>query len=131
MCMKYQKAVGIAAWAHQLYLRAKRSIMLLRQQDDMISSHRGKKVKQRYLQFAKDIDDFKSDVFDSWCSNVRQICHEGMSCSILRMQKKHIEVNFDDRFKSILIEARQFQTLGFTVPPDLDDFVLQQDTLDR
>ena len=131
MCMKYQKAVGIAAWAHQLYLRAKRSIMLLRQQDDMISSHRGKKVKQRYLQFAKDIDDFKSDVFDNWCSTVRQICHEGMSCSILRMQKKHIEVNFDDRFKSILIEARQFQTLGFTVPPDLDDFVLQQDTLDR
>lgn len=131
MCMKYQKAVGIAAWAHQLYLRAKRSIMLLRQQDDMITSHRGKKVKQRYLQFAKDIDDFKSDVFDTWCSTVRQICHEGMSCPILRMQKMHIEVNFDDRFKSVLIEARQFQTLGFTVPPDLDDFVLQQDTLDR
>jgi dynein heavy chain len=130
-CMKYQKSVGLAAWAHQLYLRAKRSILLLRQQDDMISSHRGKKIKQRYLQFAKDIDDFKTSIFDSWCSSVHQICRDGMSYPVLRIRKKQLEVNFDHRFKSILIEARQFQALGFTVPPEIDDFVLQQGTLDR
>lgn len=130
-CMKYQKSVGLAAWAHQLYLRAKRSILLLRQQDDMISSHRGRKIKLRYLQFAKDIDDFKTSIFNSWCSSVHQICRDGMSCPILKIRKKQLEVNFDYHFKSILIEARQFQALGFTVPPELDDFVLQQDTLDR
>lgn len=131
ICMKHQKFVGLAAWAHQLYLQAKRSILLLQQEDDMISSQRGKKVKKQYIQFAKDIDDFKTGIFYSWCSSVHQICQEGMSCSILRVRKKQLEVNFDDRFKSILIEARQFQALGFTVPPQLDDLVLQQDTLER
>lgn len=130
-CMRYYQAAGKAAWAHQLYIRANRRTMFLLQ-NDMLSSNQGIQIKNRYLQISKDLDTFKTETFREWSSKVLKICKEGISRSIMKFNPiKILEVNFDADFRCALIEIRQFESLGFIIPTNLYDFVLQQEILER
>jgi len=83
LCWRYQKTPGAIAWAHNMYLRTKRAVVLFQKHGNILSTPRGEKVKKKYLKFAKEVDLFKIRSCDEWCTRIKDICQRGLRRPLL------------------------------------------------
>ncbi len=172
ICTRYQKTCGLVSWADQLYLRAKRSIVLFKKFGNLMESPRGVKIKKKYLRFAKEIDKFKEEAFEDWCVASKDACESGLRRSLLTsisektkhtsmttpmsgntsissrytryrndykepegVDEKHLPVmiatNFSKEVGDILVEAEQFDAIGYSIPENVLHLTLQKHIYER
>ncbi len=67
---------GSIEWANILYQRAKQPMMQFSKCKKLISSVVGKEARERYLEFARTIDLYKSDLVNTWTLRANEILNE-------------------------------------------------------
>ena len=83
ICIGLPPSAGAITWALDLYWRAKRPILRFRVRDGLLSVGFGKTIKDRYLSFARSIDEFKDGIFKDWEGRVHSVIAEGLRCPVL------------------------------------------------
>ena len=79
----YQTASGSIAWAHDLYLRAKRPILLFNGHGGLLETGFGFNLKNTYLAFAKTIDKYKHSVHSNWNERARIVSNQCLQTPLL------------------------------------------------
>ena len=82
----HQTASGSISWANDLYLRAKRPILLFQQNDHLLNFGLGLNLKDAYLRFARSVDTYKEQVYNNWKERARIISNQFLRKSLLRIQ---------------------------------------------
>ncbi len=103
----HEKAPGSIAWADDLYLRAKRPILLFQKQDNLLSHGFGLKVKNSYLRFARSIDSYKEQVHSVWEERARIISYRGLRRSLLKVQGDDSSVADSERTDNTKTSSNQ------------------------
>jgi len=132
LCRRYQKTPGIVACVHDIYLRAKSTVVLFQKHGDILTTPRGERVKRKYLSFAKEVDLFKEKTFIEWTVRVKNDAQDGLRRPILkRNDDSIIETNFSNQLRITIAEGMQFNSLGYTISESLVHLVLQQKIYDE
>ena len=151
---------GAVSWAVDLYDRAKRPIIQFRQKEGYLDRGFGATVKRRYLEFAQSIDKYKLDIFQDWIDNdcskaisllmdniIRTLNLEEMSGQICdrssgsfmdsngRKSAKQYDIQYETNFpEEVLLccdEAKEFYHLEFSIPNNIVEIALQQESYCR
>ncbi len=76
---------GAISWAHDLYLRAKRPMMLFKAHNDILLNPFGEEVKKLYLAFAKEVDLYTIGLHKEWEQHVRVVSVGKLRYPVLRL----------------------------------------------
>ncbi len=76
---------GSISWARDLYLRAKRPMMLFKAHNGILLSSFGEEVKKLYLVFAKEIDAYMIALHKEWEQHVRVVSVDKLRYTVLRL----------------------------------------------
>ena len=159
LCRRNRKTPGVVAWANDIYLRTKKVIVLFQKHGDILNTTRGEKVKRKYLNFAKEIDQFKVATYEEWCNKVKELCQYGLQRSLLTRDNHtvhdgdmsltsldsdndtsiesqsesfdRVKTNFSDEVRIAIAEAKHFDSMGYHIPETLTYLTLQQHIYDR
>jgi dynein heavy chain, axonemal len=127
---------GSIAWARDLYQRAKRPILRFKKHGGLLDDEYGEEVKGAYLEFAKAVDSYISDLYNEWESTVTTVVIEKLRlpvlCSIAAynapsskvfkdgtnfvLPPPPYRVSFAHDLKMIIRESRYLDKLGFRIP---------------
>jgi dynein heavy chain len=126
---------GSIAWARDLYQRAKRPILRFKKHGGLLEDEYGEEVKSAYLDFAKAVDSYISDLFNEWEGTVAAVVIEKLRlpvlCSIAAYSPQPksskdgsgfvlppppYRVSFAHELKMIIKESRYLDKLGFRIP---------------
>eukprot|EP00906_Rhabdomonas_costata_P000974 RCo001402 len=112
---------GAIHWSESLFQRIKKPIMRF-QTEDILSTPKGKEVRKKYVDVARQMKDYATGLFDSWVKEVSEHTVEYLKAPILRKDtdasgRTKVLVNFDPNLFQIIQEARYLDRLGYAVPP--------------
>lgn len=126
---------GSIAWARDLYQRAKRPILRFKKHGGLLEDEYGEEVKGAYLEFAKAVDSYISDLYNEWEGTVTAVVIEKLRmpvlCSIAAytpppkankdgagfvLPPPPYRVSFAHELKMIIKESRYLDKLGFRIP---------------
>jgi dynein heavy chain len=86
----FPPVAGAIAWARDLYHRAKRPILRFKNfGSGLLEDELGEQVKTQYLDFARSIDDFITELFNEWESGVSVVVADKLRQSVLRSISKY------------------------------------------
>jgi dynein heavy chain len=80
----FPPVAGAIAWARDLYLRAKKPILRFKKHAGLLNDPLGEKVKSTYLEFARSVDNYITDLFNDWEAIVPPIVMEKLKLPVLR-----------------------------------------------
>jgi dynein heavy chain len=132
----FPPVAGAIAWARDLYHRAKRPILRFKKHGGLLEDEYGESVKTSYLEFARTVDSYITDLFNDWessvtsvvmekvrlpvlCSiapNVIQPCKQNKDNTSFVLPPPPYRVSFSYELKMIIKETRYLDKLGFRVP---------------
>lgn len=142
----YPPVAGSIAWARDLYQRAKRPILRFKNYGGLLDDDFGDKVKLNYLEFARAVDNYVSDLFSDWELTVAVLAGERLKLPVLRSIAQYIppskqqekdgvafvlppppyRVSFSHDLKMIIKESRYLDKLGFRIPESALNVTLQE-----
>ena len=133
---------GSIAWARDLYQRAKRPILRFKKHGGLLEDQYGEEVKGAYLEFAKAVDSYISDLYNEWEGTVTGVVMEKLRmpvlCSIATynalpksnkdgsgfvLPPPPYRVSFAHELKMIIKESRYLDKLGFRIPEVRSDYI--------
>lgn len=138
LCWRYHQYSGRISVVNEIYRRIKSPIVVFRSQGSMLNSTHGKKIMQSYINFARNLDSFKSSTYNEWSLKVGNMCHDVLHCSVLRKDetkkidksKYLLDINFPSDLRLLMSEGKRFLSFGYAVPENLLHFILQQPIYD-
>jgi len=74
---------GSIAWARDLYQRAKRPILRFKKHGGLLEDEYGEDVKAAYLEFAKSVDSYISDLYNEWEGTATAVVLEKLRMPVL------------------------------------------------
>jgi dynein heavy chain len=155
-CSMLPPKSGSVGWALDLYYRAKRPILQFQKRDGYLESGIGITVRRRYLSFARSIEKYKESIYNSWIEEDCPLVTELLKCKIMHCapdpddeksgsdkwsksttnRSKHVLneplpfffVNFPADAFLCIEEAKRFSELGFTLPNNIIEIVVQSES---
>lgn len=141
----YPPVAGAIAWARDLYKRAKRPILRFKKHGGLLGDEFGESVKERYLVFARAVDNYINDLYNDWEGNVASVAVEKLRQPVLKSiataaaiaaanTGKHnkdtlppppYRVSFSHELHMIIRESRYLDKLGFHIPESALNVTLQ------
>ena len=79
----FPETAGRIKWALDLYQRAKKPILRFKAHEGLLNSTHGEKVKNQYLNFARDVDGYKNLLYKDWENHVVSMATEKLKEPIL------------------------------------------------
>jgi dynein heavy chain len=79
----FPPVAGAIAWARDLYQRAKRPILRFKKHGGLLEDEYGEKVKNAYLEFAKTVDNYITDLYNDWEGSVTSVVMEKLRMPVL------------------------------------------------
>ena len=143
----FPPCAGAIAWARDLYHRAKRPIIRFKKHGHgLLNDEIGDKVRINYLEFARSVDQYISDIFSDWESSVASVVTEKLKLPVLRSIAAYNTANkgvlgkdgtielppapyrvfFSHELKVIIKESRYLDKLGFRIPEAALNITLQE-----
>jgi dynein heavy chain, axonemal len=142
----YPPVAGSIAWARDLYQRAKRPILRFKNHGGLLDDEFGDKVKLNYLEFARMVDTYVSELFSDWEQAVAVLAGERLKLPVLRSIANYVpptkqqekegipfvlppppyRVSFSHDLKMIIKESRYLDKLGFRIPESALNVTLQE-----
>eukprot|EP01040_Poterioochromonas_malhamensis_P005875 gene5875-6317_t len=142
----FPPVAGAIAWARDLYHRAKRPILRFKKHGGLLDDDFGESVKNSYLEFARTVDNYITDLYNDWEGSVTAVVLEKLRtpvlCSIAPMIPKQsvvkdggsnfvlppapYRVNFSYDLRMIIKESKYLDKLGFRVPEAALNVTLQE-----
>jgi dynein heavy chain len=131
----FPPVAGAIAWARDLYQRAKKPILRFKKHGGLLNDSFGEKVRATYLEFARSVDEYITDLFNDWESLVPPIVVEKLKLPVLRsiaaysttkqndkeggqftLPPPPYRVSFTHDLKMIITESKYLDKLGFRIP---------------
>ena len=152
----YPSVAGTIAWARDLYHRAKRPIVRFKKHGGLLESSFGETVKNKYLQFARSVDAYISELYNDWEVSVTTVSLEKLRQPVLKSiapghghghgtgndtkgdkgKNNQVEnfvlppppyrVAFSSELKMIIRESKYLDKLGFHIPENALNVTLQE-----
>jgi dynein heavy chain len=148
----YPPVAGAVSWARDLYHRAKRPILKFKNFGGLLDDALGESVKQRYLEFARQVDAYITELYNEWEAGVSAVVVEKLRLPVLRSISSYpvpsaatgkdakkdakattfalppppYRVNFAHDLKLIIKESRYFDKMGFRIPEAALNMTLQE-----
>ena len=146
LCKNYPPVAGSIAWARDLYQRAKRPILRFKNHGGLLDDEFGDKVKLNYLEFARTVDNYVTDLFNDWEVAVAVLAGERLKLPVLRSIANYVppskqqekegapfvlppppyRVSFSHDLRMIIKESRYLDKLGFRIPESALNVTLQE-----
>jgi len=153
LAKNFSPVAGAIAWARDLYHRAKRPILRFKKYGGLLDDELGESVKASYLEFAREVDDYITELFSEWESTVSAAVVEKLRHSVLRSISAYslppganvkdtkkaekdsatftlppppYRVNFSHDLKMIIKESRFLDKMGFRIPEAALNMTLQE-----
>ena len=134
---------GSIAYASSLYRRAKKPIMRFIQSDTLKGSPLWDQERERYLELARKIDLYCSNLYEKWVRHSTAVASRELSEFILGpapdeirdsekrrivvLPKDNWYVNFSVHLSELIREAKYLDRLGYVVPDSVLNVALQGD----
>ncbi|NXI97836.1 DYH10 protein, partial [Psophia crepitans] len=127
---------GAIYWSRSLFYRIKQTIIRFQEVEELLTSERGKEVKQIYLQVAKRMKEYEDQKYNQWRDGTGQILPLLLKNTLLTViteepvttkKSVHFMVNFSPILQEIIIETKYMEQLGFSVPETAKYVALQED----
>ena len=134
----FPPVAGAISWARNLYLRAKKPILRFKKRGGLLDDAFGEKVKASYLEFARSVDSYITDLFNDWEAGVSAVVSDRLKQPVLRsiaaystskqaadkgsepgnfvLPPPPYRVSFAHDLKMIIRESRYLDKLGFRIP---------------
>ncbi|NXJ94226.1 DYH10 protein, partial [Corythaixoides concolor] len=125
LCKNHPPVAGAIYWSRSLFYRIKHTIIRFQEVEELLSSERGKEVKQIYLQVAKRMKEYEDQKYDQWRVGTKQIfpllestvlASSVTEKPVTTKKSVHFVVNFPPMLREIIIETKYMDQLGFPVP---------------
>ena len=130
---------GAISWAKRLYLQVKKPIMRFRSMESLLKSDRGEVIKAKYIDLAKNIDEYVQKLYKSWTVSVAEITMTHLRDSLLgplgfhdpeghfQIQEPPYFVNFSKDLKMLIRETKCLDKMGFFIPETAANVTLQEE----
>uniref|UniRef100_A0A8B9GGE7 Dynein heavy chain tail domain-containing protein n=1 Tax=Amazona collaria TaxID=241587 RepID=A0A8B9GGE7_9PSIT len=127
---------GAIYWSRSLLYRIKHTIIRFQEVEELLTSERGKEVKQIYLQVAKKMKEYEDQKYSQWRDGTQHVLPPLLKNSLLTSSVKekpvtkksvHFIVNFSPLIQEIIIETKYMEQLGLPVPETARYVALQED----
>ncbi|NXU12127.1 DYH10 protein, partial [Pardalotus punctatus] len=129
---------GAISWSRSLFYRIKHTIMRFQEEEELLASERGKKVKQMYLQVAKKMKEYEDQKYHQWRERTEEKLPLLLKDTVLTVSSATEEpvtteksvcftLNFSPEFQEIIIETKYMEQLGLPVPEMARFVALQED----
>ncbi len=79
----FPPVAGAIAWARDLYQRAKRPILRFKKHGGLLEDEYGEKVKASYIEFARSVDSYITDLYNDWEGFVSAVVLEKLRLPVL------------------------------------------------
>lgn len=118
---------GSIHWSSSLFQRLKKPIVRF-QEEEMLGSAAGKKVKAEYVEVARMMKDYATSRFDKWRDDVNTKTDAYLKAPIIRIDEQGVyNVNFDNNLFLMIKEAKYLDRLGFEIPSKALNITLQDE----
>lgn len=138
LCWRYTKSPGQLAAITDVHRRVKETMVNFKKHGLMMSCSYGKRIRQQYMEFSKDIDSFKSSSYADWALTVCDVCRNVLHSPLLSKVAKagdtskiFIEINFPEKVRLLISEGKLFSSLGYIIPESLSRLILLQPVFER
>ncbi|VUZ94664.1 dynein heavy chain, putative [Plasmodium vivax] len=86
----------------------------------------GKEVLKLYLKISKFIDEYKHKLFKHWLCFIKSVNSLNVTVFVKHPKTKNVIVNFDNRIKRIIREAKIFLSFKFEIPEEVKNMISQE-----
>ncbi|KJP89460.1 hypothetical protein AK88_00903 [Plasmodium fragile] len=86
----------------------------------------GKEVLKLYLKISKFIEEYKIKLFKHWLSFIKSVNSLNVTVFVKHPKTKNVIVNFDNRIKRIIREAKIFLSFNFEIPEEVKNMISQE-----
>ncbi|NXU80069.1 DYH10 protein, partial [Oreotrochilus melanogaster] len=131
---------GAIYWSRSLFYQIKRTIIRFQEVEGLLSSERGKEVKQIYLQVAKRMKEYEDQKYSQWREETEHNIPRLLKNTLLAATTEeaathaspgtsdvHFIVNFSPLLQEVIIETKYMEHLGLPVPEIAKYLALQED----
>ncbi|SBS83576.1 dynein heavy chain, putative, partial [Plasmodium malariae] len=92
----------------------------------LFKSSNGKEVLKLYVKIYKFIDEYKNRLFKHWLSFTKNMNSLNVTVFVKHPKTKNVIVNFDNRIKRIIREAKIFLSFNFEIPEEIKNMISQE-----
>uniref|UniRef100_H9GM01 Dynein axonemal heavy chain 10 n=1 Tax=Anolis carolinensis TaxID=28377 RepID=H9GM01_ANOCA len=159
LCKNHPPMAGAIYWTRSLFYRIKHTIIRFQEVDELLSTERGREVKQKYLEVAKKMKEYEDQKYELWRETTEEklplllkktlLAKVHPSGAIIQSNPESLEqgpyfedtetgekttrftVNFSPKLREIINETKYMEHLGFPVPEIARNVALQEDRLLR
>ncbi|XP_060639849.2 dynein axonemal heavy chain 10-like [Anolis sagrei] len=159
LCKNHPPMAGAIYWSRSLFYRIKHTIIRFQEVDELLSTERGREVKQKYLEVAKRMKAYEDQKYELWRETTEEklplllkktlLAKMHPSGAIIQSNPESLEqgpyfedietgekttrftVNFSPKLREIINETKYMEHLGFPVPEIARNVALQEDRLLR
>ncbi|NWY37943.1 DYH10 protein, partial [Sylvia atricapilla] len=129
---------GAISWSRSLCQRIQHTITRFQEEEELLASERGNKVKQIYLQVVKKMEEYEHEKYCQWRERTEQMLPLLLKDTLLAVTsttedpvttKKSIcfTLNFSPEILEIITETKYMEQLGLPVPEMARYMALQED----
>ncbi|NXM97841.1 DYH10 protein, partial [Sylvia borin] len=129
---------GAISWSRSLCQRIQHTVTRFQEEEELLASERGKKVKQIYLQVVKKMEEYEQEKYCQWRERTEQMLPLLLKDTLLTITsatedpvttKKSIcfTLNFSPEILEIITETKYMEQLGLPVPEMARYMALQED----
>ncbi|NWH36707.1 DYH10 protein, partial [Chloropsis hardwickii] len=129
---------GAISWSRSLSHRIKHTITRFQEEEGLLASERGQKVKQKYLQVTKKMDKYEDEKYRQWRERTEHMLPLLLKDTLLTLSsateepvttKKSVcfTLNFSPEIQEIITETKYMEQLGLPVPEMARYVALQED----
>ncbi|EUD67876.1 hypothetical protein C922_01488 [Plasmodium inui San Antonio 1] len=92
----------------------------------LFKSANGKEVLKLYLKISKFIEEYKNKLFKHWLCFIKSVNSLNVTVFVKHPKTKNVIVNFDNRIKRIIREAKIFLSFKFEIPEEVKNMISQE-----
>ncbi|NXV65102.1 DYH10 protein, partial [Molothrus ater] len=129
---------GAISWSRSLSQRIRHTITLFQEEEELLSSGRGQKVQQIYLQVTKKMEEYEAQKYRQWRERAEHVIPLLLKDTLLTLSSATDEpvivrksvgfaLNFSPEIQEIITEAKYMEQLGLPVPEMARYVALQED----
>ncbi|SCL92237.1 dynein heavy chain, putative [Plasmodium berghei] len=86
----------------------------------------GKEVLKLYIKIYKFIEEYKNKLFKHWVLFTKSVNSLNVTIFVKHPKTQNVTVNFDNRIKKIIREAKIFMSFNFEIPEDIKSMMSQE-----
>jgi len=118
---------GKIAWARSIMNRIKGPIFKFKTKEGLLTKDEGPEVTKKYITLSKQLDvEYEEKIFTAWNSKNTDYAISDLKENILKIQDGKYLVNFSNRLKVIIREAKFLDRIGREIPPTIINIALQE-----